>query len=216
MSAIELFKDERDADFRLRNTFLVIGREPYHVSSVRGDCLEDCHLILHNSKDEEFCVPLHKLPLSAMTACPRGYESGYWWTRGPARNRFQGITGSSLWYIEKDGQVNSEGSSNTTCFRILKSLLSQPRSRRPGKLSAGILTKDVMIDPNNHVLIQGRIKGSYIGADMVKPFVNLSDMSLQFLKNAKLVTVDQINNRFTDLTVPKTNPCSEMPVGEFL
>lgn len=189
MSAADLFKDRYDVEFRLKGTWIMIGRHPYFVRNVLSDSgyPEDTCLFLNNLKDEEINVQLGRLPLNAMTSCPSGYFEGIWYSRGPDRNRYQGITGSSLWSVYPDGSLGTDGVGN--CRKVLKELSMQPRTRRPGKRPSGIITRDVYIGTAGQVLVRGRVRGKYLGENTVKPLTEINPLTQTLLENAKLEIV---------------------------
>lgn len=209
MSAADLFKDGFDAEFRLKNTFIMIGRTPYLVAAVYADGkIENTALSLININNmEDLSVRLGRLPLHTMFDCPSGYFEGLWWTRGPARHRYQGINASTLWAVMPNGLIETGGTGGIK--QVLKTLSTQPRTRRPGKRPQGVLTRDVFIDTNNRVMIRGRYRANYVANDTVRGFTEISPLSKQLLDNAKLSLVD-------DSSLPKSmpenecNPCSEI------
>lgn len=217
MSAADLFKDAWDAEFRLKGTFIMVGKKPYfvrNVMAVGGSDTATALLILSDDKDDEFHVALGRLPLSAMTACPQGYHDGVWYTRGPARHRYQGITGSSFWAVMHNGVVDPCGTGNTQ--RLLSLLARQPKKRRPGKRPTGILTKDVYIEPgSNRVLIQGRHRAMYEGRNLIKPIGEISPIHKKFLDNAKLglIGIDEPVEDIEYYDEASINPMAEQNIA---
>ena len=186
MSAADLFKDPYDVEFRLKGTYIMIGRDPYFVRQVYADGpkVENTGLHLFDMKDEDRTIRIGKLPLQTMTACPHGYFEGAFWARGPARHRWQGINGSSFWCVHSDGLIDPCGHGN--CKKLLRELSIQPRTRRVGKRPQGILTRDVMIDNKSRVLVRGRHRANYIDNNRIEPVTEISPITQQLLDNAKL------------------------------
>ncbi len=209
MSAADLFNAPYDAEFRLKNTFIMVGRTPYFIRNVFADGgkTEDTILVLQDMKDEETNVKLGWLPLTSMTACPSGYYDGCWYTRGPARHRYQGITNLSFWSVMPNGAIEAGGVGN--CKKLLKELPLQPRTRRPGKRPSGALTRDVFVCPSGRVLIRGRLRGEYLGENLIKPLGELSPLSNILLNNAKLGIVDTPTEELAK-GYSAVNPCAEI------
>lgn len=210
MSAADLFKDPFDVEFRLKGTWIMVGRNPYFVKSISAPTVnvKDAFLNMIDLKDDDYSVPLSKLPLSSMYACPHGYYEGTFYARGPARHRYQGITSQSFWAIMPNGYIEPCGLNS--CKRILKELSVQPRTRRPGKRPSGILTRDVMIDSGMNVYVRGRLRAKYTEKNIVTPVSEISPVTEQFLKNAKL----SLSGSFEEFPVEEfpmmENPCSEI------
>lgn len=211
MSAADLFNAPYDAEFRLKGTYILIGRTPYYVRNVvpDGAKIENTILVLQDMKDEETNVRLGQLPLNSMTACPSGYCEGMWHARGPARHRYQGITSSSFWVVMPNGMVETGAVAHVK--KLMKELPLQPRTRRPGKRPSGALTRDVFVGPGGQVLIRGRLRGEYLGENLIKPLGDLSPLSQTLLNNAKLGV---INTPTEALAQPDKddmmNPCAEI------
>lgn len=208
MSAADLFKNSYDVEFRLKGTWIMIGRDPYYIHMVHPKGSTDpatCILKLEDLKGEEHNVELGKLPLTAMTACPWGYYDGIFYARGPARHRFQGITGSSFWAIMPNGAIDTGGVGNPKT--LLKQLPLQPRTRRPGKRPSGAVTRDVFINGQNYVMVRGIIRAQYVGKNIIKPLGEISPMVEQLLKNAKLMPM--LPQGEQEPTV-ESNPCAEI------
>ncbi len=193
MSAADLFKDYSDVDFRLRNTHIMIGREPYMVMSVEPDhdTNEAKSTVLHlrDSDGAEVKVKLGQLPLHTMSACPSGYYDGTWLARGPTRNRYQGIIRSSLWAVTKEGRVIADAGFEPRT--TLKTLASQPRIRRQGKRPSGMLTRDIFINSEGEVLIRGKHRAEYLGENTVKLLTEPNPFLTHLLDNAKLTLKGQ-------------------------
>lgn len=204
MSAADLFKDCHDVEFRLKGTYIMIGREAYYVRQVYpdGPIAGRALLVLNDFKDNLKEIRLEQLPLRTMTACPYGYYNGTWYARGPSRNRYQGITGSDFWCVYENGAIENCGVGNVK--PLLQELPRQPRTRRPGKKLQGAVTRDVFIGSDGKVLIRGRHRGEYAGNATIKPRTELSPLSLQLLNNARLSVLE-----------PYTTPIP-MPMMEFI
>src|SRR5690606_10703028 len=109
----ELFLDANDASFRLLDTWIMIGRKPFLVAEVRPEgynprvmtkilgCFWD-KAYEGLAPSQEFW--LERLSVLTMFACPRGYYRDTWISRGPSRNRFQGIKRSALWGLTRHSE----------------------------------------------------------------------------------------------------------------
>lgn len=187
MPASDLFKDTEDAEFRLRGTYLVIGRDFYSVKQVIMNPFSPevsmSSLFMVDSRENEHIIQLGRLPLWTMTYCPWGWDSGIWYCRGPARHRYQGITPSSLWGFQGD-RAMSGGVDNIR--RVLRTLLMQPKTRRPGKKLQGVLTRDVMLDAGGCIHVRGVYVGDHIGQGVVRPNNEPDPVTMRLLDNAKL------------------------------
>lgn len=186
MSAADLFKNAYDVDFRLNNTWLMIGKEPYYVRGTAAETNDaaETRLILVGGKNKEQLVRLGSLPLRAMTACPHGYFLGSWVARGPARHRFQGITRSSFWSVLPQGGIQYFGVDD--CGDLLYRLANQPRIRPQGKRASGVLTRDVYINEGGQVFVRGRLRGHYTSHNRMEPCTEILPIVNQLLTNARL------------------------------
>lgn len=185
MSAADLFNSPYDVEFRLKGTHIMIGRQPYYVRQAfpDGPKVEDTILQLQDPKDEDIQIKLGRLPLKTMTNCPHGWFDGVWYARGPARHRYQGITGSSLWCVLPSGNLEIGGVGNPS--KLLKEMAIQPRIRRPGKRPSGALTRDVYID-KDRVKVRGITRGEYLGENLMKPLTEINPLTEILLNNAKI------------------------------
>ena len=217
MSAADLFKNVSDVEFRLTNTFIMIGKEPYYVRQVINNGVtqdvKEAVLRLTDREGGERLVPLRRLPLRAMSASPCGYSDGQWVARGPARHRFQGMTHSSFWAVRDDGRLAFHATDNV--FSTLKELASQPKTRRSKKQVNGALTRDVFVDSMGRVLVRGVHRGDIAGANLVKPLGEILPLTRRLLENAQLRLLPKSVEKPENLAAPivnkiEDNPCSEI------
>lgn len=193
MPASDLFKDTADADFRLRNTYLVIGNNYYQVCAVKNIdtysmSIKKTALILQNSRGILVEALLSRLPLSAMYAAPSGYFDGGWITRGPARHKYQGLTKDSFWLIRPDLSVNPYYC-DMHLPKLFNKLLSQPRRRAKGARAKGVLTRDIFIGQDKTVYSRGEAIGLYSGKNRLELFSPVTSQTEELLTNARLKIV---------------------------
>lgn len=181
MPASDLFTSSSDAHFRLYGTYIVVGRTVCQVIDVlRGDdrdSPEAAILALRipsslsnmaNMGDRVINVPLGQLPLRSMYECPSGYYGESWVSRGPARQRYQGLTTSSFWFRDMYGGIEPNGMYSVT--NILRPLITQ-KAKRSAKTSIRVgkpLTNRIMITREKFVLSCGEAIGEYAGNGNVK------------------------------------------------
>jgi hypothetical protein len=184
MPASDLFLGPGDAEFRLLDTYIIVGRVPYKVLEVIGSPFAfETQIGIHNIETGSHQrVRLDRLPTRAMYDCPHGYRNGVWYSRGTARCRYQGITASAMWARNKDGSI-SQG-----CYEplenLLPALLKQPRVA-PRKITKGIVTRDVFIQSSGLVLVRGIAVGRYDEGRLDTP-LNLPSHYLELLRNARI------------------------------
>lgn len=187
MSAADLFRDSEDVRFRLQDTYLVIGRTLAHVAVVHnlsqmiaGKSILDLTL----SGAGHRSVLLQHLPLSAMYNCPSGYVGNYWLSRGPCRQRYQGLVPGSLWGVNKYGDIIHGGIEGLG--RDLKNLLSQPSKRKKALRKGVPATNEIMVDLESHVLYKGNYVGAYEGKAEMTLHVEPTEGLLTSLDNAAI------------------------------
>lgn len=199
MSAADLFRDRYDVEFRLKNTYIVVGRKPFRVKDVGclgfdGTSVSSTALYLQDIKNNITEVLLRRLPLSSMMRCPWGYYQGCWVARGPARNRFQGITGTSFWRVSAEGDATALGA--VDAGDVLEQITPQPAIRalelipRNEYDAEAVLTRDVMVDMGR-VYLRGRLMGRMIEPDVIETRVQMTDLMKQLLANARLRVWDK-------------------------
>jgi hypothetical protein len=183
MPASDLFNGPADAEFRLRNTYIVVGKTPYLIKDVSPypGFKKAVLLLMDVCSGVHREAPLCRLPLRAMYDCPHGYLRGVWYSRGTPRHRFQGITNSSFYGLyEEDVILGYSGDVGD----LLLNLLSQPRVASRKK-SRGIVTRDVYIRESGTVLVRGLPVGEY-NAGKLETSLELPSYYLELLRNARI------------------------------
>ena len=191
MSAADLFNSAADVEFRLLNTHIVVGKKPYKVVEVHRESFwakdpQETLLTLSDGGGGLATVPLKRLPLRSMFDCPTGYFNGTWVSRGPCRSRHQGLVPNSFWCVVNDELRPGIDLEGLSVYNLLSHLLSQPRRRSPAsRKKSGIMTRDVLIDRRDNVVIQGRNFGTYRKEGVV-PNYSPSEIDLELLENARI------------------------------
>lgn len=162
MSAAELFNGHEDAVFRLNKTFLVFGKTFVKVTDMTYDS-KGTQLLLRRGHIDRW-VALADIPLHVMAACPQGYfEEGYF-TRGPDRNRYQGLLASSFHYRDTlMGGVYPNF--KYSCEEVLCGLLSQKgyRTESVAPKKGQVLTNQVRIGHDHELIWRGLNVGVHEG-----------------------------------------------------
>lgn len=207
MSAADLFANSYDVEFRLQNTWIVVGKMPLFIRSVGGHpVVAKVILGCRDLQGREYAIPLGKLPLSAMTNCPWGYCEGMWFAHGPARHRFQGLKQWSFWVVMMDGSMR--GNDYVGVEYLLPSIINQPAvNTKPVTTQRGVITRDVSVTMDDYVLIRGVIRGKY-SRNRVLLDPKTPNFLRGFLDRAYLDWVEDESE--PAVKVSYDNPCTEI------
>lgn len=195
MSAADLFKDHNDVYFRLYKTHIVIGKLVARVRDASpgySPSAENTYLFLElQSEGDTRAVKLGNLPLSSMVYCPVGYIGESWLSRGPDRNRYQGITGETLWHKTPDGVLGPHfGLGSQELRQILTALLAQPKRKTRRMRKGSPITNKILVTKDDLVLNCGEIVGEYAGKNKVALLGTPSPVLLHNLELAALSPIE--------------------------
>lgn len=178
MSAMDLFRDGCDANFRLAGTTIIIGRLLFTINDVAdkfncGAITPVARGVIYKPETAVTAnIELRRLPMRTMYDCPSGYLEGQWYSRAPARHRYQGLVGHySLWGYSESYGITYELPCDRSLNQCLSILLAQPRRAaiKPGEIPRGAaLTNEIMVTKDNCVMFRGNYIGDYQGKRRVK------------------------------------------------
>lgn len=192
LSAATLFRDFEDVRFRLQDTYIKVGRHIFRVEDMTCRSYNDTRTtkIIGREISGRFekSARLGLLPLQTMFDAPVGYHLDRWYSRGPIRNRFQGITVRTMWGLNPYGDVIQ--GADVTLSNLLLALNNQPEvfSPPPGfRKGSGIRTNKVMITKGDAVIYRGRYIGDLFDKHSFKSAITdptqqmMSDLSKALL-----------------------------------